>query len=92
VPATATTVLGAAALSEVLPLDRLTSRERTIVTLAASGLSNREIAQRLYVATASPSGATTATSAGSPPPARLLHLVFYGLRDGEIRCLARNAS
>jgi transposase len=35
--------------------------------------------------------AAVATSAVSPPPAQLLTLVFYGLRDGEIRCLTEAA-
>ena len=36
--------------------------------------------------------ARAATSARSPLPFRLLTLVFYGLRDGEIRALAAGAA
>jgi DNA-binding NarL/FixJ family response regulator len=69
-------------------LERLTPREREVVTLVAAGLSNQEIAARLYM---SPSTAKThvARAMGKLGAGDRAQLVIYAYESGLVRAGTR---
>jgi DNA-binding NarL/FixJ family response regulator len=70
---------------EMMKIESLTTREREIVTLVTEGLTNKEIAERLFISEATARNHLTSILDKLDVPDRF-HLAVYAFRRGLVLC------